>query len=273
MMNMPALKTLVKLFFLSALILLTACHKTAEKNKNALTVGTISGPETELMVVAKAVAHKKYGLEITIIPFTDYAVPNEALADGSIDANVFQHMPYLQAAIDKRHYKIVSVGRTFVYPMGLYSDKIKRLSQVPTGAVVAIPNDPSNSARALLLLQSAGLIQLKANAPALATTAHILSNPKRLTFKEIDASQLPRVLADVDIAAINTNYAMLADLLPSRDALFIEKEDSPYANIIVVKQMDKADPRVQHLIDALHAKEVVEKAESLFQGEAIPAWK
>ncbi len=185
------------------------------------------------MEAAKKVAAQKYHLTVEIVPFTDYNMPNEALSDGSIDANMFQHQPYLDAAIKAKGYKIVAVAKTFVYPMGVYSKKITKLAALKPGAVVAIPNDPSNGARALLILQKAGLITLKPSAGATATIADISRNPKKLRFKEIDAAQLPRTLPDVDLAAINTNYAMIAGLIPSRDALFM-KAQSPYANLIVV---------------------------------------
>lgn len=260
------------LFLLSFfLIFSAACQKSTDSK--TLKVGTIAGPETELMQVAQKVAKKEYGLDVEVIPFTDYSLPNEALADGSIDVNVFQHIPYLQEAIAKRHYKIVAVGKTFTYPMGLYSSKIRHIEQLAPGAIVAIPNDASNEARALLLLQSAGLITLKTETSGLVTPRDIVSNPKNLKWKEIDASQLPRVLTDVDIAAINTNYAMLADLLPSRDALFVEAANSPYANMIVVKVGSEADTRVRQLINALHSDAVLKKADVLFKGQALPAWK
>lgn len=269
---MRAIKNIFFLFLITiAFFVLSGCH--SSKNTNSLKVGTIAGPESELMETAEKIAHEKYGLSIEIIPFTDYVMPNEALADGSIDANVFQHQPYLDATIAKRGYKIVAVGKTFIYPMGIYSKKIKSLNTLASTAVVAIPNDPSNETRALLLLQSAGLITLKANSSATVTLSDVINNPKLLKIKEIDASQLPRIMPDVDIAVINTNYAMLADLLPSRDALFLESKESPYANIVVVRQGDESKQPIKELLDALHSPEVMQKAEKLFKGQAIPAWQ
>jgi D-methionine transport system substrate-binding protein len=269
---MSLFKKYLTLFLLTFfLIFSAACQKSTDST--TLKVGTIAGPETELMQVAQELAKKEYGLDVKVIPFTDYTIPNEALADGSIDVNVFQHAPYLREAVAKRHYKIVEVGKTFIYPMGLYSSKIRHIEQLAPGATVAIPNDASNEARALLLLQSAGLITLKTETSGLVTPRDIVSNPKNLKWKEIDASQLPRVLTDVDIAAINTNYAMLADLLPSRDALFVEAAHSPYANIIVVKEGDEGDARIKQLIRVLHSDAVLKKADTLFKGQALPAWK
>lgn len=265
---------ILKVFsFALALSALTACgehQKTASENK--INIGTISGPETELMEVAKTVAADK-GLALNIITFTDYAMPNEALSDGSIDANMFQHDPYLQQSIKANGYKIVAIGKTFVYPMGVYSQKIKKLDELKDGSIIAIPKDPSNQGRALLLLQELKLITLKKDAGTDATVLDITENPKKFVFKELDAAQLPKALPDVDLAAINTNYAMLADLLPSRDALAIEHADSPYANLVVVKIKEKDDPKFQKLLDALHSEAVTKKAEELFSGQAVPAWK
>ncbi len=263
----------LSLIFLTILVALVigGCHQKQADNKS-IKVGTIAGPETQLMEVAKQVAAQKYGLDIKIVPFTDYVMPNEALSDGSIDANMFQHKPYLDTAIKSQGYKIVPIGKTFVYPMGIYSQKIKNIKDVKDGSIVAIPNDPSNGARALLLLESAGLIKLKPGADINATQADIVSNPKHLKFQEIDAGQLPRALPDVDLAAINTNYAMLADLLPSRDALVIEGPNSPYANLVVVRIGEENDPRFKELLDALHSDEVTAEAKKLFQDQAIPAW-
>lgn len=252
-----------------SLFLLTACQK---ENSNILKIGTITGPETLLMDVAKEVAKNKYGLEIDVVEFSDYSIPNTVLADGSIDANMFQHLPYLIAANKAHGYDLVSIAKTFVYPMGIYSDRMKSLKDIPNGAKVAIPNDPSNEARALLLLEKAGLISLKEGAGINATPMDVASNPHQFSFKELDAAQLPRVLPDVDLAVINTNFAVPAGLTPSDDALFLEDKDSPYANIVVVRKADKTDPRFTQLIDALHSEEVLQKAKELFHGQAIQAW-
>ena len=248
---------------------LAACHS---ENKNTIKVGTISGPETELMETAKQVAKEKYGLDVKIIEFTDYIEPNAALSDGSIDANMFQHQPYLDQQIKDRHYKLVAIGKTFVYPMGIYSLKIKTLSEIPAKGSIAIPNDPSNEARALLLLQKAGLIQLKKSAGLFATPVDIAANPKQLQFKELDAAQLARSLPDVDAAVINTNYAVPAGLSPSRDAIFTEGADSPYANIIVIRENELQDPRMKQLVSAFQSSDVIDKAKKIFDDQAIPAW-
>lgn len=251
---------------------LSGCHK-AEQSDNVIVVGTIAGPESALMKVAADVANKRYGLTIKTIEFTDYVAPNIALNDGSIDANVFQHQPYLDATIKARGFKLAMIGKTFIYPMAIYSTRIKQLSEIQPGAYVAIPNDPSNEARALLLLQKADLIKLKPNTGANANLKDIIANPHNLKIKELDAAQLPRILPDVELAVINTNYAIGAKLLPKRDGLALEDASSLYENIIVVRAEDRYDPKFKKLIDALHSQEVLDTANKLFSGQAIPAWE
>lgn len=266
-------KVIIFGFAIACLLGLTFCtDQNNIESSNELRVGTIAGPETELVEIAKHVAAKKYDLKINIIEFTDYVLPNQALADGSIDANIYQHLPYLEETLAAKGYKLTPIGKTFIYPMGIYSNKIAHLNELKTGAVIAIPNDPSNEARALLLLEKAGIIKLKAGVSVKATPNDIEENPKEVKIKELDAAQLPRVLKDVDLAAINTNYAMMVGLLPFRNALFVEPYSSPYANIVVVRANDKFNPKFTKLMDALHSPEVISKAKTLFQGQAIPAW-
>ncbi|HHF7348056.1 TPA: MetQ/NlpA family ABC transporter substrate-binding protein [Legionella feeleii] len=256
--------------FFSILVLLVslvACHK---PSPNTLTIGTIAGPETDLVETAKEVAEQKYGLTIKIVEFNDYNLPNEALQDGSLDANVYQHLPYLQAANKAHGYDLEAIGKTFVYPTGIYSKKIKKLNQLPDKATIAIPNDPSNEARALLLLQKAGLITLKKT--DLASVSDITSNPKHLAIKELDAAQLPRILDDVDAAVINTTFAIPAGLSPSRDAIYVEGKDSPYANLIVIRRDSPKKAQLEEFVKAMNSKEVKNKAQELFGDAAIPAW-
>ena len=265
-------KLLCRLIGLLIIISLTSCGGANNQKGPTLKVGTISGPETELMEVAKQVARDRYQLTLEIIEFSDYSMPNTALNDGSIDANVFQHLPYLRQTINATHYPLIIVGKTFIYPMGMYTQKNIKLGDLQQGASVAIPNDPTNEARALLLMEKAGLITLGTCNAMTATVNCIHDNPKNLQITSLKAAQLPRSLQDVDIALINTNYAMPADLLPHRDAIFLEGPDSLYANVIVVKEKDKNDPRVEILIKALNSPEVVEAAKRIFAEEAIAAW-
>lgn len=259
-----------QILLLILVLLLTACQA---NDKNTLRVGTIAGPESKLMDVAKTVAKQKYGLNIEIVEFSDYIQPNAALNDGSIDANMFQHQPFLDQQLHDRHYSLIVVGKTFVYPMGVYSKKIKDLHQLQTGALVAIPNDPSNEGRALLLLSKAGLIKISESAGLYATPQNIIDNPKRLDFKELDAAQLVRSLPDVDIALINTNYAIAAGLSPNKDAIFHEDKNSPYANIIVTRENEKNDPRIKQLVEAIQSEEVLKAAQQIFNDQAIPTWQ
>ncbi|HHF7374781.1 MetQ/NlpA family ABC transporter substrate-binding protein [Legionella bozemanae] len=249
------------------LLSLVACNK---PSPNTLVIGTIAGPETELVETAKEVAKNKYDLNIKIVTFNDYNLPNEALQDGSLDANVYQHLPYLNAAIKAHGYTLEAIGRTFVYPMGIYSKKYTSLQQLPEKAVIALPNDPSNEMRALQLLEKAQLITLK---PTENTgLKDIATNPHHLQFKEMDAAQLPRVLPDVDAAVINTTFALPAGLNPSRDALFTEDKNSPYANIIVIRSNTPKKEQLELFVKALNSEEVKEKAKTLFGDSAIPAW-
>ena len=254
----------------AACVLTTLISCDGKQDPNTLVVGTIAGPETELVDVAQKVALERYGLTVKVIEFNDYNLPNEALMDGTLDANIYQHLPYLLAASKSHGYQFDVIGKTFVYPTGLYSSKIKHLHDIHPHAVIALPNDPSNEARALLLLQNAGLIKLESSQ---STTLHnIKNNPKQLQFKELDAAQLPRILPDVDAAVINTTFAIPAGLTPTRDALYIEHKDSPYANLIVIRRNSTKKASLSLLVKALNSPEVANKAQELFGDAAIPAW-
>ncbi|MBV8801651.1 MAG: MetQ/NlpA family ABC transporter substrate-binding protein, partial [Gammaproteobacteria bacterium] len=258
-------KLIKKLTLILCAISLSACQS---HDKNILKVGTISGPETELMQAAQEVAKKQFGLTLQIVEFSDYIQPNAALSDGDIDANMFQHQPYLDQQIKDKHYALVTVGKTFIYPMGIYSRKIKNINDIKPQAIVGLPNDPSNEGRALLLLQKAKLITLKKEAGIYATVNDILENPKQLQFKELDAAQLARTLPDVDIAIINTNYAIPAGLTPTKDAIFLEGKDSPYANIIVVRADEVNDPRIKQLVASFQSDAVRKAAQRIFKNQA-----
>jgi D-methionine transport system substrate-binding protein len=266
------LKKIIQLVTCISLGLLAACSSQKPEPKNVVTVGTVAGPETQLMEVAKQVAKKRYGLDVQIIPFSDYNAPNLALVSGSIDANAFQHQAFLKAQVKARGFKIMALGKTFLYPMGIYSQKIKQLADVKSGDKVAVPNDPSNEARALLLLQQAQLIKLRAGVGVQTTPVDITANPKHLKFVELDAAQLPRSLPDVTLAVINTTYAAEAHLSPMRDALLHESIDSPYANLIVVRTADKGQLKLKQLVQAYQSPAVKAKAKQLFGDAAIAAW-
>ena len=196
------------------------------------------------------------GITLEVKEFTDYVTPNDAVEYGEIDANYFQHIPYLESFNTEHGYHLVNAGGIHVEPIALYSSKYSSLSDIPNGAVIAIPNDPTNEGRALLLLQSAGLIKLKDNAGLEAIPLDIVENPKNLKFSEIEAATLPRILSDVDAAVINGNYAIPAGLVATRDGLFVEGADSPYVNVIAVKAGNENNPAVKALVEALKSDEV-----------------
>lgn len=265
-----------KLKFLFALvivncILLISCVPKTSGAENVILLGTIAGPETELVEIAKTVAKDKFGLDIHIVPFNDYVEPNRALVEGEINANMFQHQQYLDEAIHRQNLKLVNVGKLFFYPMGIYSDRHKKLSDIPESAVVAVPNDISNQARSLLLLQKAGLITLNINGGT-SSIKDIATNPKNIKFEEVDPAFMVRMLSDVDFAVINTNYAAMARLLPNRDALYTEEKDSVYANILVVRAEDQDKKIFKLLLESIRSPEVIKKAEQLFNKQAVVAW-
>ena len=253
------------IIILTLIFNLTGCshHETA----NEIRVGTIAGPETELMQVAKKVALQRYGLKVTITQFNDYVLPNRALHDGDIDANAFQHLAYLKAQNKAQGYRLVSVGKTFLYPMGVYSNKITSLKALKAGDKIALPNDPSNETRALLLLQQAKLIQLKSGQTEL-TPEDITSNPKQLKWVTLDAANLPGELPDVTAAVINTTFAKPAGLSTSQ-AILLENRDSPYTNLIVTTQKLSQSKKIKELVKAYQSKQVVAKAHALFGDSAI----
>ncbi|HHU94702.1 MAG TPA: ABC transporter substrate-binding protein [Alcaligenaceae bacterium] len=258
-----------KLFPAFALSLAALAVGSAHAGK--LTVAATPVPHAELLEFVKP-ALAEQGVELDIKVFTDYVQPNAQVADGHLDANFFQHQPYLDTFNKEHKTELVSVGLVHVEPFGAYSNKIKALSELKDGALIALPNDPSNGARALLLLQQQGLIELKDPSNILATSRDIVKNPKKLKFKELEAATLPRVLADVDMALINTNYALEAGLNPLDDALFIEGADSPYANIVVTTK-DKVDNEdVQKLMDALQSEAVRKEIADKYKGAIVPAF-
>lgn len=234
-------------------------------------VGVTPGEHAQIMEKVKEVAAKK-GLNIEILEFSDYVVPNQALADGDLNANSFQHQPYLDNQIADRGFDLVSVGKTITTPMGVYSKKVKSLGELAEGATVAIPNDPTNGGRALLVLAKEGLIKVNPEAGLKAGPADVTENPKNIQFSELDAAQLPRSLDDVDAAVINTNFALEAGLHPKADAIAIEGQESPYANVIVVRSADKDAPWVKTLVEAYHDDSIKAFINDEFKGALIPSW-
>ena len=236
-----------------------------------LKIGVTAGPHAQIFEQVKKVAEKD-GLKIQVIEFSDYVQPNAALSAGDLDANAYQHKPYLDAQVKDRGYKIVSVGYTVNFPMGLYSKKVKSLSELKQGARFGLPNDPTNGGRALLLLQDNGLIKLKDGAGLKATPLDVVSNPKKLKFVELDAAQLPRSLDDLDASAVNTNFALSAGLNPKKDAIALESAKSPYVNLIAVREADKNKPWVPKLLKAYHSEEIRKFIEVEFKGSVLPGF-
>ena len=234
-------------------------------------IGVTAGPHAEIMEVVKQEAAKQ-GLNIQIVEFSDYVQPNAALAAGDLDANSYQHQPYLDNVNADRHYNLVSVAKTVIFPIGIYSKKYKSLKDLPVGAKIGIPNDPTNGGRVLLLLQSLGLVKVDPKAGLKATPLDVTSNPKKFKFIELDAAQLPRSLDDTAASAINTNFAVSAGLDPKKDAIAQESPDSPYANVLVVRAADKDLPAVKTLIQAYHSPAVKQFIETKYKGSVIPAF-
>ena len=234
-------------------------------------VGVTAGPHAQILEVVKKVAEKD-GLKIQIVEFNDYIQPNVALNQGDIDINSFQHLPYLENIVKDRKYDIVMLAKTITFPMGVYSKKLKEFKDLKDSATVAIPNDPTNGGRALALLEKAGLLKLKPGLGHKASIIDIVDNPKKIKIKELDAAQIPRSLDDLDLAAINTNYAMPAGLTPGKDSLLLEDSNSPYANILAVRGKDKDNPVFQKFLKAYHSDEVKKFVNEQFKGSIVVAW-
>ena len=236
-----------------------------------LKVGVTPGPHAQIMEVVKKVAEKD-GLKIQIVEFSDYVQTNVALNQGDIDINSFQHLPFLENMVKDRKYDLVMLAKTFTFPMGIYSKKIKNIKDLKDGAVIAMPNDPTNGGRALLLFEKAGLIKLKPGLGHKASVVDIVENPRKFKIRELEAAQIPRTLEDMEIAAINTNYAMSAGLVPAKDALILEDSSSPYANILAVRGKDKDNPLYKKFLKAYQSEEVKKFVTEQFKGSVIVAW-
>lgn len=212
------------------------------------------------------------GIKLEIVELTDYVTPNLLLAEKQLDANFFQHTPYLVNFASERKLALEPAGQVFVAPLGLYSRKYKKLADLPVGAVIAIPNDPTNEARALILFQNKGLLKLAPDSGLKATIRDIVENPKKFSFKEIEAPQLPRTLDDTAASVINGSFATQAGFFPAKDNLMIEGAESPYANIVAVRKGDAKDWRVVALVKALQTEKVRQYLEKNYSGSFVPAF-
>lgn len=257
--------------FLSAVAVSLAALFGIQAQASTLTIAATAVPHAELLEHVKP-ALASEGVDLDIKVFNDYVQPNLQVADGHLDANFFQHKPYLDTFNTEHKTDLVSVGVVHVEPFGAYSHKISSIEELKDGSLVALPNDATNGARALLLLQDHGLITLKDPDNLLATSRDIAENPRKLKFRELEAAALPRVLPDVDLALINTNYALEAGLNPLEDALFIEGADSPYANLVATTAARRDDAAIAALVKALHSDDVRAFIESRYKGAIVPAF-
>lgn len=260
---------------LSALLLLAGCSSSNSggdaSSSQKLVVAATAVPHAEILKQVKPILAKQ-GIDLEIKVFADYVQPNTQVLEKSVDANYFQTKPYLDAFNRERGTNLTIVTGVHIEPFGAYSRRLKSIDQLPDGASVTLPNDPSNNSRALLLLAKHGLITLKDPSNELSTQKDITANPKHLKFRELEAAMLPRTLDEVDLALINTNYALAAGLNPTKDALLIEDKDSPYVNYLVARPDNKDDPRVQALAKALTSPEIKAFIEQKYQGAVLPAF-
>lgn len=269
-------KRILSVLLVSTVVLglvgLTGCGKKEAANtedKKNIIIGASQEPHAQILEQVKPILEKKgYTLEIKV--FNDYVIPNTAVEDGQLDANFFQHVPYMEEFNRQKGTHLTYTAKVHLEPMGVYSQKIKDLKELKDGATIAVPNDPTNEARALRLLEREGIIKLKEG--DLITKLDITENPKKVEIKELEAAQLPRTLTDLDAAVINTNYALPAGLNPTKDALAIEDKDSPYANIIAVKVDNKDKTFVKALTEAVNSPEIKKYIEEQYKGAIIPSF-
>ncbi|MTV48779.1 MetQ/NlpA family lipoprotein [Heliobacillus mobilis] len=245
--------------------------KDTGSQSKTIKLGVSPVPHAEIAKIAKDILAKD-GINLEIVEFNDYVQPNLAVSDGELSANFFQHTPYLKSFAKEHNLSLTSVGGVHIEPMGIYSQKVKALTELKEGAKVAIPNDPTNGGRALLLLQAQGLIKLEPNAGTEAMKKQIIDNPKKLQITELEAAMLPKVLDDTDIAVINTNFALGAGLNPVKDAIAMEGKDSPYVNIVVVKTGNENNEAVQKLMKALTSPEVKKFIDEKYKGAVVAAF-
>ena len=255
----------IKTLLLVSLVGFTLNLNAAEK----IVVAATPVPHAEILNQAKEDL-KKEGYTLEVKEFTDYVLPNLATDNSEVDANFFQHMPYLEEFNKSKGTKLVKVANIHIEPMAVYSKKYKNFNELKDGAKIAVPNDPTNESRALDIIAKTGLVGF--NDKVLKTPIDITQNPKNIKFIELKAAQLPRALSDVDVAVINSNYALSANLNPVKDSIFIEDKNSPYANILVVKEGKEQDPKIKALTKALQSEKIKKFIEEKYNGAVIPAF-
>lgn len=255
---------------IAAVVGLSAPQPAAAEDKT-IKVGIISGEDEDVWRVVTGEA-AKHGLTIETVVFNDYTQPNEALERGEIDANAFQHLPYLENQIKTHGYKIVPVGFTGVWPIGLYSKEIKSVADLPEGATIGVPNDPSNEGRALRVLQNEGIIKLKDGTGILATIADIEANPKKVDIKELDAGVVGRAIDDLDAAVVNTDWALKSGLTPENRIAQEPVADNPYRNFIAVRDGQQGEAWVKTLVEAYQNDTVKAEFDRVYKGTGISAY-
>lgn len=277
------MKKFIKLFglLIAVTLIATSCGGGTTKKEEAptdgaqtndvLKIGATAIPHAELLDHIKPTMKEK-GIDLEVTIFSDYVTPNTALTEGSIDANFFQHKPYMDNMKAEKNLDLEHVANIHIEPMGIYSQKIKSLDELTDGATVSIPNDPTNGGRALMLLEKSGLIKLKDSTNLNSTPNDVVENAKNLNITAMDAAQLPRTLQDVDISVINSNYALEGGLNPVKDSIFTEPKDSPYANIIATRAGLVYDLRIKTLVETLQSDDVKKFIEEKYQGAIIPAF-
>ena len=276
MKNLKKLSILAASALLAIAVLAAGCGSdsasSGSSSKNTtVTVGATPVPHGEILNEVKPLLAKE-GVDLKVVEFTDYVKPNLALNDKEIDANFFQHSPYLDKFNSEHGTKLKAIAKIHVEPMGIYSHKVKNLKDVADGAKVAIPNDPTNGGRALLILQSAGLIGLKDGGNITSTVQDVEKNDKHLQFVELEAAQIPRSLDDTDLACVNTNYAIPAGLNPQKDSILVESKDSPYANVMAVRQGDENNETYKKVLEIYQSEPIKKFIEEHFQGTILPAF-
>lgn len=254
----------------TALAALTLSVPALAQAPQVVRIGVSPGPHAEILEKVKPLLAPK-GIDLKIVEFSDYVVPNQALDAGELEANSFQNQPYLDNQVKDRGFKLVSVGLTVNFPLGIYSAKYKSWADVPDGASIAIQNDPTNGGRSLLLLQDKGVIKLRDGVGFKPGPVDIVANPKKLKFIEVEAAQTPRTLADVAAAAINTNYAVDAKIEPT-SAILREDPKGPYVNVIAVRAADKDKPWVKTLVETYQSPEIKAFVAERFKGNVLAGW-
>lgn len=268
-------KFLSLLGLITILTILAACGGGSDEgealSEEELTVGVTAGPHEQILEKVAELAEEE-GLTINVEVFQEYVMPNTALEEGELDANSYQHKPFLNDFIEDRGYNLVDVATTVNFPMGIYSTAISDVSELEEGDSVGLPNDPTNGARALMLFEDAGLITLDEDAGNSATVLDIIENPLDLNFVELEASQIPRQLEELAAATINTNFAIEHGYVPTQDSIFIEASDSPWVNLLVVREENQDDPVVQQLIDLYQSEEIKQFVDETFEGSVVTSW-